>query len=186
MHYCTFVIIGPTGDPDALVAKALAPFDEQLEVPPYRQHLRKYEVVMMAKHYNEKPTDLHALAKHMEAWTNQPGGVDRRGLYHISTSNPDGRWDWYEIGGRWNGYIKGATRNVIGARTLLKSPHLKDSLPCYVLTPDGQWLEHERFFPDEFPKGRFEQKSDEVWLLEVQAALERHPTSRVVCVDIHN
>ena len=31
MHYCTFVIIGAKGDPDALVAGALAPFDEALQ-----------------------------------------------------------------------------------------------------------------------------------------------------------
>jgi len=43
MHYCTFVIIGPQGDPDALVAGTLAPFDEALAVPaaiPGDGHLR--------------------------------------------------------------------------------------------------------------------------------------------------
>jgi hypothetical protein len=41
MHYCTFVIIGPQGDPDALVAGALAPFDEALTVTPYREYRRQ-------------------------------------------------------------------------------------------------------------------------------------------------
>ena len=38
MHYGTFVIIGPQGDPDALVAGVLAPFDEMLAVTPYREY----------------------------------------------------------------------------------------------------------------------------------------------------
>ena len=186
MHYCTFVIIGPEGDPDTLVAKALEPFDEQLKVAPYRKYLEQYEIVRMSKHYKLDQHNLHALAERLADWVGWPGGVDRRGLFYTTTLNPDGRWDWYEIGGRWNGYIKGAKWNVISTGALLKSPHLKDALPCYVLTPDGTWLEHERFFPDEFPKGRFERKPDDVWLQEVRAALERHPNSRVVCVDIHN
>ena len=186
MHYCTFVIIGPEGDTDTLVAKALEPFDEALEVAPYRNYLAKHQVALMAKHYRLKQHNLHALAPHMENWTGRPGGVDRRGLYHTTTCNPDGRWDWYEIGGRWNGYIKGAKRNVISVRAMLESPHLKDQLPCHVLTPDGTWLEHERFFPDGFAKGHIERKSDKNWLQEIRNTLERYDDCRVVCVDIHS
>jgi hypothetical protein len=112
--------------------------------------------------------------------------VDRHGLYYTTTSNPDGRWDWYEIGGRWNRYINGSRHNVIAVRALLKSPHLKDHLPCYVLTPDGLWLEHERFFPDGFLSGHIERKPDDQWLREVTQAFEQYPNFRVVCADIHN
>jgi hypothetical protein len=65
MHYCTFVIIGPEGDPDTLVAKALEPFDEQLKVAPYRKYLEKYEIVRMAKHYKLDQHNLHALAERL-------------------------------------------------------------------------------------------------------------------------
>jgi hypothetical protein len=143
MHYCTFVIIGPKGDPDALVAGALAPFDEALAVPPYREYLQPFDIERMASHYKLDRNDLNALAERMKHWTGRPGGVDQRGLYFATTNNPQCRWDWYEIGGRWSGFLKRASRNVISTRALRKSPDLKDLLPYYVLTPDGTWLEHE-------------------------------------------
>lgn len=185
MHYCTFVIIGQDGDPDTLVAQVLAPFDEAREVAPYRKYLESYEIARMAKHYKLDQHNLHALAERLADWVGWPGGVDRRGLFYTTTLNPDGRWDWYEIGGRWNGYMKGAKRNVIRTRALRKSPHLKHHLPCYVVTPGGAWLEHERFFPDGFCSGRIDRKPDDQWLREVTEALEQNPDCRVVCVDIH-
>jgi hypothetical protein len=129
--------------------------------------------------------DLETLAERMKDWTGRPGGVDERGLYFTTTNNPQGRWDWYEIGGRWNGLLKRASRNVISTRALRKSPDLKDLLPYYVLTPDGTWLEHERYIPDPKSVGHFETKPDDQWLAEVIEALDQYPDSRVVCVDIH-
>ena len=160
MHYCTFVLIGKTGDPDTLVAKAMTPFDEDLAVPAYRRYPDRHEITRMSKHYGVKTSDLHALAGKMPDWTGHDGGVDRRGLYCTTTCNPYGRWDWYEIGGRWDGYIKGAKRNVISTQALAKSPFLKGRLPCYVVTPGGTWLEHERYFPNGLAIGRVERKSD--------------------------
>ena len=185
MHYCTFVIIGAKGDPDALVAGALAPFDEALAVTPYREYLQPFDIERMASHYGLDRNDLDALAERMKNWMDRPGGVDEQGLYCTTTSNPEGRWDWYEIGGRWNGLLKGASRNVISTRALRKSPKLKDVLPYYVLTPDAAWLEHERYIPDPHSIGHFETKPDEQWLAEVSGALEQYPNHRVVCVDIH-
>ena len=186
MHFCTFVIIDPKGDPESLVAKSLALFSEDLEVPPYKVYLNDFDIRMMAEQYKLKPHDRHALAKHMHDWMNRPGGVDRQGLYYTTTCNPHGHWDWYEIGGRWNRYIKGARRNVISTKALLKSPHLEGRLPCYVVTPDGTWLEHERFVSVGSLGGKIKTKPDTAWLREVTNALKKHPDSRVVCVDIHH
>ena len=185
MHYCTFVIIGSKGDPDALVAGALAPFDEALAVPPYREYLQPFEIQRMASHYKLDQPDLNALADRMKDWTNRPGGVDQRGLYFTTTNNPEGRWDWYEIGGRWDRFRKRASGNVISTRALRKSPDLQDILPYYVLTPDGTWLEYKRYVPDPQSIGHFATKPHDQWLAEVTETLLQHPKHRVVCVDIH-
>ncbi len=185
MHYCTFVIIGAKGDPDALVAGALAPFDEALAVTPYREYLQPFDIELMASHYSLDRNDLNALVERMKDWIDRPGCVDERALYFTTTSNPEGRWDRFEIGGRWSVMLKGARRNVISTRALRKSPKLKDVLPCYVLTPGGTRLEHERYIPDPHSVGHFETKSDEQWLAEVSGALEQYPNHRVVWVDIH-
>ena len=187
MHYCVFILIPSDNDIDGGVAEALAPFDEANDVAPYRVHLDHHRVRMMAEHYGIDPANLHELVKRMPEWTNCKGGVDRAGLYYLSTCNPDGYWDWYEIGGRWHGYIPGSRRNAIAAGKLAASPKLADRLPCYILTPDGEWIEHMRCYvsPD-WKDVKIEQMKPEDWLQLVRDTLNRWDDHQVVCVDIHS
>lgn len=40
----------------------------------------------------------------MEDWRGCEGGIEEDGrLYAVSTYNPDSKWDWYQVGGRWSG-----------------------------------------------------------------------------------
>lgn len=88
------------------VDEQLAPYDENLETAPRREHLDPESVARMATHYTIDPTDLPALAAKMEDWRGVPGGVDDHGLYALTTYNRDAKWDWYEVGGRWSGFLK--------------------------------------------------------------------------------
>ena len=179
-------MIGPNTDTDDAVEAALAPFDESLDVEPFRIHLDHKEILLMANHYNVSPANLQELATHMPAWRSGEGGVDREGLFRLSTCNPDGRWDWYEIGGRWDGNIPYSRSNVIRAGTLARSKHLEKCLLDYVVTPSGQWLEHERFYPtSEWRTVDKESLPESEWLGIVRETLLRWPDYRVVCVDIH-
>ena len=72
---------------------------------------------------------------------------------------------------------------MISTHALRESPKLQELLPYYVLTPDGTWLQHERYVPDPHSIGHFETKPDEQWLAEVIESLDRYPNHRVVCVD---
>ena len=71
-----------------------------------------------------------------------------------STYNPDSKWDWYSLGGRWNGVIKKQPRNDEKGfnfndefRQLPENMQpvtqiLKDEIvPSAILTPDGDWHE---------------------------------------------
>lgn len=79
-----------------------------------------------------------------------------------STYNPKSKWDWYSIGGRWNGCIRNAEEssedgfnfgdqyrqlgpNVIPVADycdLLESMDTRDSVRSFaVITPDGTWLQ---------------------------------------------
>lgn len=187
MHYCVFVLVPAETDIETAVAQTLRPFDEALEVEPYRVYLHHHDVRRMAAHFKISPANLHELAKMMPAWTNNPGGVDRQGLYYQSTCNPDGYWDWYEIGGRWHGYVPGAQRDTIKAETLAKSPKLGRCLPYYLLTPDGQWLEHQRcYLSADWKNVKQEKMKRKDWLQLVRDTLRRWPDHLVVCVDIHS
>ena len=186
MHYFTFVIIGRDAAPEPAVARALEPFDEDLEVEPYHDYLDAGDIQRMAEHYGIPPTDLAGLARKMRDWRGGEGGVDARGLYAITTYNPDGKFDWYEIGGGWDGYIPGSRHNVISARALHRSPRLRKCLPYYLVTPDGRWLETAsgwRFGP---PKTKADRRVERRWLAQVRRVLKQYIDRKVVCVDIHS
>ncbi len=122
MHYCVFVLTPKDGDTDIEVAKALAPFDDDLKVDPYKVYLDPREITAMARHYGTRRNDLKTLATHMEDWRGELGGIDERGLFAVSTFNPNAKWDWFERGGRWDGHLPG---NELSAAALLKRPDLK-------------------------------------------------------------
>jgi hypothetical protein len=89
----------------------LAPYNEEIQVDPYRKYgdpgwlFRFYA----EKHPGEPEPSLEKLVAYInEAWQDEGSeyGVDEMGLYHVSTYNPDSKWDWYTVGGRWMGYFK--------------------------------------------------------------------------------
>ncbi|MEK7218842.1 MAG: hypothetical protein AAB728_05255 [Patescibacteria group bacterium] len=182
MHFCTYVFIPPKGEIETLVADALHLYSEDLEVPPYEEYLDGGEIDIMSKHYGVRHKNLKALVSHMKDWSGTPGGVDERGLFRIKTMNPEGRWDWYEIGGRWSGCFRG---NVISAKALLEKKNLKDILPAFMVTPDGSWHEWETFVTEGWMKWHVEKKKDGEWMKIIRDALAAYPNFRVACVDIH-
>src|SRR5262245_7463536 len=60
----------------------------------------------MAEHSGIPPTDLHQLASKMKDWEKEDGIVSDGRLARISTRNPNGRFDFYEVGGRWAGFLQ--------------------------------------------------------------------------------
>jgi len=74
----------------------------------------------------------------------------------VSTYNPKSKWDWWVIGGRWDGMIQGDYResedngfnfgddhhqlkyNISSVPSLLKHPN---SIPFALVLPDGEWAE---------------------------------------------
>lgn len=82
----------------------LEPFDERLEVDEYKVYLTEKEVTSMRDHYQVK-TD-STLVEKMEEWNGDKGGKDKKGIYYLTTYNPNSKWDWYQLGGRWSGFLK--------------------------------------------------------------------------------
>ena len=67
-------------------------------------------------------------------WKREDGMVTEDGSI-LSTRNPNGKWDWYEIGGRWSGSIPGDWEK------LYNIPIEKIDTPYAFVTPDGEWVE---------------------------------------------
>ncbi len=56
-----------------------------------------------------------------------------KGTYR-STQNPDSKWDWYCVGGRWSGECHVDKQNIFPVKELVGQTFA-------VVTPDGKWYE---------------------------------------------
>lgn len=65
----------------------------------------------------------------------------------LSTYNPNSKWDWYSIGGRWNGFLhyKGAEPGFAETNEAyiheLDMDYLFEHTPFCFVTEDGEWIE---------------------------------------------
>ena len=123
MSHFTVLIIGD--DPE----KQLEPYSEHLEVAPTDQGIvPNEELARFFEHYKEKypkktnfmmvvGTELLAdenvvtlekmYKKHGREWNGNTWRKHTDGTWHeYSTYNPNSKWDWYSIGGRWSGFFK--------------------------------------------------------------------------------
>lgn len=122
------------------------------------------------------------------------------GVY-VCADNPHGKWDWYEIGGRWDGWIHGpesehaahthhrlnpdAPRDDLRNNTrLVRDIPIAEShyVPFALLTPDGEWhqagiMHTWAIVTDAISPG--------VWHGQVKAILTRYPEHLAVAVDCH-
>jgi hypothetical protein len=182
MHFLTYVFIPEHDDVETAVATAMRPFGDEFTVRPWKRHLGPREIEAMARHYRLPTAATHKLAQHMKDWCRAEGGIDPKGLFARMTCNPEARFDWYEIGGRWRGKF---TNNLALCRDLLRRKDLADLLPHDFLTPDGVWHAKARFVPCDFFDGHIVEKSQSMWLREFRRALTRQKDGVVVCVDRH-
>jgi len=98
-------------------------------------------------------TDLYAelLPKHELYMKPSPDCEDCQGSgTRKSTYNLESQWDWYVIGGRWDGYFSANAEsgdsdrykdNIDGNVNYVYDILKEDKLPFAIVTPDGQWLE---------------------------------------------
>jgi hypothetical protein len=101
----------------------------------------------------------------------------------ISTYNPDSKWDWYVIGGRWDGWINDketSGESVIDNAATTEEAIARNKIPHAIITPEGEWLEHGQM-------GWFAAllTENENWDSDARAVLARYPGHRIVIVDAH-
>jgi hypothetical protein len=86
----------------------LEKYDEGLQVEPTKIFLDKEEIKRMWGIYfpnSVTPVQNKKLVSKMMPWNGCKGGIERGRLFYWSTYNKDSKWDWYEVGGRWNGFF---------------------------------------------------------------------------------
>lgn len=114
-HFSVVVCIE---DPERLT-EVMAPYDENREVAPYEDYeegepAAYWAVTSLREHEGLNPDDATLTwAQVAEAYNRRYGGDesplvatgDGLRAYTISTRNPDAKWDYWRIGGRWGGYF---------------------------------------------------------------------------------
>jgi len=116
-----------------------------------------------------------------------------RGTY-TSTYNPNRKWDWWQIGGRWDGVLRGKEPLYINGFTLadfhervghnlVKMAELtRECMPFAFVLPDGTWLQQGEM--RWWGIVQREDVSPEMWETKTLDALKaRYGGLRVVAVD---
>lgn len=114
--------------------KPLYNFSINREVKEYKYYLTEEEKKSIAKSYNIDINDYNLLAKKLEDWCGNRGGVDQDGVYGLSTKNKNGKQDgWYIF-------------NIIPIKDLIDYLPKIERVPQAVLTPNCEWIEPSEYF----------------------------------------
>lgn len=169
----------------------MLPFFDHLDVEPYEGFLSEKDIAAMAEQYRIAVADLDALAEKMDDWMGEEGFVRGGRLGMISRSNPKGKFDWYEVGGRFAGYLhlkepKPPTfvGRLLGRGAVVKvNTALKREVHCLRILADppvallheGLWIELPILNPVE-----------EAWKREFAAAFKEIADDvKLTVVDVH-
>ena len=118
-HYCVGVIVEDINNFETEIEKILAPYNENLEVKPYI-YKTKTQIIKEAKQYvsmikqtikeNPKYQIENTYRKKIlaaitdedfyQTMRDEDGEYDEEGN-QLTTYNPNSKWDWYQIGGRF-------------------------------------------------------------------------------------
>ena len=97
-HFSVLVI----HDEDTSIDELLAPYDESIKVAPYQVFTKQEAISYVRKHYRDfaKETDEACWKRLAESYKADSEG----NLY--DDSNPNGKWDYYEIGGGFENSLR--------------------------------------------------------------------------------
>lgn len=105
MSHYTVMVIGD--DPE----EQLSNYDENLEVEEYEiEELSEEDKFQMIKYYKKEGHQFDSFeacyARFGDDWNGNCWRKNCRGIWiAYSTRNPNAKWDWYVLGGRWSGEI---------------------------------------------------------------------------------
>lgn len=147
-------------------------YDENMEVAPYirytkdeaidevkRRHAQSYENALEALkkkdldsesyEYFQKVLDKGLFISWEDAWEEvKKWGYEIDSDENLlSTYNPDSKWDWYSVGGRWDGFLHykdtdpGFEETNVAYIHELDTDYLLEHTPFCFVTEEGKWEE---------------------------------------------
>lgn len=166
-HFCGIVFIEATSanDAESQLSSILSPYDEELTVDPYIYRTKKELIESIKKEVEgckqfiqENSTSeniftverLISYQNKLMKWNNFETEEDcinyAQTMYvldedgnELSTYNPNSKWDWYVVGGRWDGDILHA--GDYDTNNAPKEALTKVGTPYCFVDLDGNWHE---------------------------------------------
>ena len=143
MHFSCVVIVLDAGGPESVVRTAkhlMEPYDENAPVRRGREvAMSQRELAEMRKGYADvfgRNLNLQELAAELEGWNGGRNATVHNGtLYYEPVRNPDGKYDYFELGGRAHGVY--GEDDVFA---LKDTPRFWREPPFALVLPDGKWL----------------------------------------------
>lgn len=178
-HFLTLVILKPHSNEtiEDQINQLFAPYSKHLEVPEYLR-------------------DCYCKPANRATCSNCHG----TGQY-MSTQNPQGKWTWFVIGGRWDGFLFGVDEMKVresdngynfgsqhhnaqqNNRNTNDIPWDNDQLiPYAFVTPDGKWYERGHMLMFGMRKNEMDQ---EAWNTFFREKIAEYPDHLVVTLDCH-
>ena len=159
MSHYTVAVVTQEYPTDSVLEDLLSPYDENRRVKPYIS-ATKAEIIAESKEWAERfkqnreegkitDADYEQLKAYFEAETDEEFykahtysdcKYDKEGNL-LSTYNPDSKWDWWVVGGRWDGHLDG--ENTLSLKDFVD--YIKEDVEgrrtYAVLDVNGMWHE---------------------------------------------
>ncbi|MEM8598546.1 MAG: hypothetical protein AAGF99_01385 [Bacteroidota bacterium] len=185
-HFLTIVLVPP--DTSAIVAEVKRLMEPHIEseVPAYKVR-----------------TDVSDWSERQLADTLASGdlGNDDDGYFWWQTNNPDGRWDYWKIGGGYNGVLIGQHTplphkdgplelNTRPVTSLLaqEAPTWQDLGASALVTPDGTWTDTFDFHDFDGPGSNKDRWTEtwSKWHAHTLPILKQYEHHVAVALDVHS
>ncbi len=200
-HFITGILVPNSvykdGNTKRFIDRIMEPYSEHLEVESYisktADEVREEYEEASKKHPEYKDMDIEEWS---EKWYGEK--LDKEGNL-LSTFNQDSFYDWYRVGGRWDGYLTDNRRrsdngfnfddiheevenNSISVEDMIKNIDNYEYLPGKLLDTDGSVYEHRKY-------GWFgmseDVKGDDIWKKEFVQVLHNNRDCYLVSLDCH-
>lgn len=100
MSHATVMVIGPTSEEE--LAEMMAPYCEENQVEPYFDPISEHT---LETQFDKKAETLEEFAARLSKEWDEEYLVRDGVVGSMCTYNPDSKWDWYSVGGRWRGSL---------------------------------------------------------------------------------
>lgn len=130
-HYAVLVLHKEDQDIDAL----LAPYNENLEVEPYLKLTNDEAIVKAREEYDDNYSEKELIKNYAEDYGYT---ILDDGLY--STYNPNSKWDWYSIGGRFDGDLYLTDEGIEEAINYPNNPQWFKDMPREEQVEHVKWV----------------------------------------------